>query len=107
MGPGWSRSTGSWSSLGGTFGFGELRPPPAPGAQGRADASTLAGEGERAFLAAVAAPHASEAVRQDAAPQVPSEVLLNPRGDAPSYRICLLNSVAVGSKRRYAAPVSG
>jgi hypothetical protein len=62
----------------------------ASGVAGRADAATLAGEGQEPFMPAVRAPHPREPVSQDAAPQIASEVSLHPRRDPPAQGVGVL-----------------
>jgi len=53
---------------------------PAAGVAGGADAAPLAGEGDEAFGAAVAAASAGEAMGEDAAGEIGAEVVLDPGG---------------------------
>jgi len=54
----------------------------APGVAGGADAPALAGEWDQSLVTAVRAPSPREPVGEDAAPEVGSEVLLDPPGHA-------------------------
>jgi hypothetical protein len=62
----------------------------APCVAGGTDPPSFAGEGQKPVVSAVRAAHTCEAVSQDAAPQVASEVALHPGGDAPAHRVRIL-----------------
>ncbi len=61
----------------------------APGVAGGADAPALAGEWDQSLVTTVLAMSPREPVGEDAAPQVGSEVLLDPPGDTVAQGIGL------------------
>ena len=62
----------------------------APRVAGGADAATLATEGDEPLVAAGVTTGSSEAVSQDTATEVGSEIALDPGGDAPTRGILVL-----------------